>query len=75
MIDWWFSIIWNPGDRPVTVWTGQYRRGDRRGPYTRQTDTENPRTFLKWPAAWPNGYGVRLRIGRLRVRIPSWSMF
>ena len=25
------------------------------------------------PAAWPNGYGVRLRIGRLGVRVPSWS--
>ena len=24
-------------------------------------------------AAWPNGYGVRLRIGRLWVRVPSWS--
>ena len=36
MIDWWFSIIWNPGDRPVTVWTGQHGHGDRRDPYTRQ---------------------------------------
>ena len=26
-------------------------------------------------AAWPNGYGVRLRIGRLWVRVPSWSIF
>ena len=30
--------------------------------------------FRWWlPAAWPNGYGVRLRIGRLWVRVPSWS--
>ena len=28
---------------------------------------------LELPAAWPNGYGVRLRIGRLWVRVPSWS--
>ena len=28
---------------------------------------------LGLPAAWPNGYGVRLRIGRLWVRVPSWS--
>ena len=28
---------------------------------------------LERPAAWPNGYGVRLRIGRLWVRVPSWS--
>ena len=28
---------------------------------------------MELPAAWPNGYGVRLRIGRLWVRVPSWS--
>ena len=26
------------------------------------------------PAAWPNGYGVWLRIRRLWVRVPSWSI-
>ena len=35
---------------------------------------ENLLAFRKLPA-WPNGYGIRLLTGRLRVRIPPWVFF
>ena len=54
MIDWWFSMIRKPVDRPGTIQTGQHGHWDRRGPYTRQ-NYRIQKILGHFRSGWPRG--------------------